>query len=326
MDTYNKLFTYLTEQYSIDTIVEYKSMYGGYAGDNLILTTASDKKYFLKKYTETSEMVINIHEIINKLKDSGVNLLLPLQSIHGKDSFIFEKKVYALFPFIDFPQYKRGSSDIPSDVIIAMGKALAKIHKSAKDFQTENLRVYKKKKEDFELNEPVLKAALKEMPDSADKDRITKLLTLKSELYIKFKDIDIDLNNIQLCHGDYHVENAFYDPKTKGFIVFDFDKAMYLPIGLELFKSAFVSFYGSEQYIKTFIKSYFESQNKTIDIAYILNSWKFFIKENISSTWTLKEILLKKNYKALDFINSELWRMEFISKNNDEFSDFIQSL
>ena len=325
MDTHSKLFSCLAKQYLIGSISEYKAMYSGYVGDNLILTSSLNKKYFLKKYSETLEGVATIHKIISLLKERGASILLPIMSASGSDFFIFEEGIYALFPFIDLPQYKRGSSDIPDDAIISMGKSLAKIHLSAKDIKIDTLRVYKKKKDDFKTTLPTLGLALEEMIDSSNKDRVSNLLALKAELFNKFKDINIDLDHIQLGHGDYHIENAFYDSIAKDFIVFDFDKAMYLPIGLELFKSAFVSFYGNEQYIKIYIKAYAES-NKNIDLAYVLNSWKYFIKENVSSIWTLKEILVKKNYKALDFIDSELWRVEFISKKYNELSDFIQSL
>lgn len=326
METYSKLFLYLTEKYPIGTITNHKAMYGGYVGDNLVLTTSKNTNYFLKKYGENAETVLNIHKIINILKGRGINTLLPIESFSGTDYFIFKDAVYALFPFIELPQYKRGTSDIPNKVINAMGNALGKIHSSVQDIKIESLRVYKKKQDDFEKNEPMLQEALITIKDVSDKTRVSRLLSLKSELYKEFKGINIDLDHIQLCHGDYHIENAFFNPKTNDFIVFDFDKAMYLPIGLELFKSAFVSFYGNERFIKTYIKKYFESCNKIIDQSYLLRSWQFFIKENISSTWTLKEILIKKNPKALDFIDSEIWRMEFISQNYTKFSEFIQNL
>jgi len=182
--------------------------------------------FFLRfsPYGENTETEINEEiKFIQYLHKNGLNVLEPVLSKEGK--YLLNKNTpWGNYLVCSFKKvegdrldgFNSDGIDFTDEVLIGYGKTLGKLHKLSSEYEKTS------KKSCFEM--------LNEMEYF-----INNKINKKKEMIIKeikavknlLQKIPQNKSNFGLIHGDYELDNVFYNKETKKFSIIDFGSSMY---------------------------------------------------------------------------------------------------
>ena len=297
---------------------------GGYLTDNFSISNGKNK-YFLKQYRFDDEQLIqNIHKVKYFFANNGIPVILPIKNTSGQSYFIFDNKIYALFPFINATIIPR--SDQTTETLKSLTLMLSRIHLISKDG---GFPLITNEKMGWDLEKfylyadeylSIIKNKSNDDFDIAAKRHIELKLKLSENIQGNFE--DLCLKNDHLLHGDYHECNVFYDNKSNISHVFDLEKTVIGPRVSELIRMIdYVIF--DNQYNKTTYaraKIVFDTYQSKYPLS--LDQWHdgllaYFYKD-FSNLWILKKHYIEKNYRPDFFLYNSLKGDEYISEYFDD--------
>ena len=242
-----ELLTHIHEIYAKPELRAAGKVAGGHLTNNYILTNAAEEKFFLKEYRfDDEDRIKQIHAVKKFFHDGGIPVIMPLTNSTGQRYFIFDEKIFAVFPFVDGENF---SAHFDNDTAVTQtAEMLARIHLLSKEQcpQITAAQSFSWNQESFLRDEMhflrLQKAHTTENPGN----------TLVDELYHTKKDIvaqclhsrlDFDLPCDHVIHGDYYGENIFYDQAGNIQHVFDIEKTSRSPRAVEIVRSIELLFF-----------------------------------------------------------------------------------
>jgi len=316
--------------YNISTLRFVEKVSGGYLSNNFIVKT-EEAKYFLKQYRFT---VVNKIEEVQAVKkyfySCHIPAIMPLETTEGKTYFEFNDGYFALFPFVEGVVYKYGT--ITPSALESTGKMLAKIHLAGKNppfTVTEQNKTWDKDRfvqRAKAILEIIKNKAKKDDFDKTAEETLKLKLTLAEGNQVKFSDLNI-LND-HLIHGDYHVNNLFFDAQDNVKYVFDWEKTEMAPRGAELVRCMYITcfdthfeeknFNDADIYLKAYNELYQISQNELANII------RFNFIKHIHSLWVETEHYIYNNTRV-DIFLDKAGNVEYQSKNLNSFIERVTS-
>jgi Ser/Thr protein kinase RdoA (MazF antagonist) len=124
----SKLQNYIIKIYqNFDDILSAKKVTEGYLSQNYILESTKGK-FFLKQYRNayTVDNIKDIHKVAYFFSQNDIPIVLPVKNNQDKTYFMFNKRIFALFPFVKGIKVDR--KDINNKSIKSLAETLAKIH------------------------------------------------------------------------------------------------------------------------------------------------------------------------------------------------------
>jgi len=260
----------ILNEYSLGNLKDFNLILVGVSSENYRIQT-SQGLFFLKKHRkEASKRLKSIERIEHLFNSHGFPIVCPIMNKAGKYYSIHENNYFVVYPFISGKSFKNGQA--PLNAFSKLGVLLANIHLLTKGGIKESYADVKVYFMPFNP-EQILEYINKHLDRISHLDKKSaydlqaeKGLFLKRDMITKFapqfKKISFDKFN--LGHGDYHLENIFFDPQQNISAVFDLDMAGPMPRMYELVRSIMIScfahVYAEDRIIQAeaFIKAYYE--------------------------------------------------------------------
>lgn len=294
----------------------------GVDSENFILTTTNGK-YFVKPYKmQVVQHPATTHKFINLLASKQVPVIQPLVNFNGLDHATDSSgRIYAVFPFVSKIFIKRETATI--NQAKELGKFLLNLHAKI-DNDPKDLR-FKKLFEVWD-NQPIdIPKILEVISQKNKKDDLDEKIEkrLKEKLNSVRKSYTTDFDSKTLIHGDYHIENVFFNETGGVELVYDFDHVRFDSRAWEIVWCLFVSFFETscEKSLDE-ATAFFKAAVGNGKITKVEIEKAFERYFNYISTYTPYERLYyldgKKSLKSI--IQNDLNRVEFLKKN---FGDFV---
>jgi Ser/Thr protein kinase RdoA (MazF antagonist) len=329
----NELLQTLSELYSPqDPFLETENVDKGVLSINKIVFTHS-KKYFLKQYrTSLSEKgVQEVHAVKQFFAGKGIPVILPLAHKNNATYFIFENRIYALFPFLEGRHIER--EDLTPTAIKNIGIVQAKMHIIGKDipFQvSDKLKPWDK--ENFFQEKLEVVAILNTIERKSEFDVVAlEAIALKENLIQKNNKAfnDFDLGPLHLVHGDFLDHNMFFNDKDEIEYIFDFEKAELCPRAFEITRSLLLMFLQSIFNEKTRDASYekaklfLDSYNSIypINATHLRQGIEVYYLKTVHSLWIEKEHYLKNNIRTDTFLPNQMMYLKYYTEHLHEVCD-----
>lgn len=294
----------------------------GYLSQNYILNS-DNNHFFLKQYANYTEQQIDeIHHVKKYFADSGIPIILPIETVSGKTYFTLKDKFYALFPFINKKTVDR--KDLSKKSLQSLAHMLAKMHLLSKDGYPNIINQYQKfwDSKDFLVTSEIILDKLKHIEPKNDFDRLA-LKTLKLKMNIvknnKVTPEDLNIQNNHLVHGDYHEKNVFFDDNGDVEYVFDLEKA---GVGIKLFEIirsmdliCLNGEFSKENIEKAqiYLKSYNDKYPMSRDELH--RGINFYYIKKAHSLWVEKEHYINDNMRVDCFLEKEYSMLKYYSKH-----------
>lgn len=327
-----ELIQRITILYDLPNLRYIEKAIGGYLTDNYILTN-TDEKFFLKRYRYPDEEKIKKIQSVKKYYHAnGVPVIIPLLNNKQSAYFIYKEGYFSLFPFVEGQIYKSG--ELNEIALESAGAMLAQIHKLGKDTGlhiTEQSRGWNKQRF-FECASQILDLIQKkEIKDSFDV-LAEKIILLKLELAenntVNF--LDLNMNNDHIIHGDYQVNNLFFDKEDKVKYVFDWEKTELAPRSTELLRSIAITCFNTQYEDKNYLDAevYLKSYNKFYPISKleVKNAVTLIHIKHIHSLWVETEHYLKNNGRVDIFLQKSFDELIYLTKSIDLYINRLSAV
>jgi Ser/Thr protein kinase RdoA (MazF antagonist) len=328
----SKLQNLITKSYKeIQKISFINKVTEGYLSHNYILT-ANNKKYFLKQYREkyTEDFVKDIHKVINFFSKNNIPAVKPIEDINNQTFFIFNNRIYTIFPFINGIAGNRKTLNKKS--IISLASTLANIHL----LSTNNLPLQINSFEgpinrDYFLNTyPKIIYIIESKTDKKSFDKLAlQVLRLKKRWVDKSKNRleEFDVKKDHLLHGDYHEKNVLFDKYGEVKYLFDWEKTEIGDRLHEVIRSMdYVCLDGvykkqnidkARIYIQTYKQLYpFTKED------FLLALEKYYLKQ-AHSLWIERTHYLENSDRVDCFLKNELALLEYFPENIESLADKV---
>ncbi len=324
----------LEENYGIK-MAEIESINRGTA--NIFKIKSDDKVYILKEFSEgrTKESVIKETNIINFLKEKGINVPVYIKSKNNSFYIDFENRIIILQECIDGYTMKNNTGDYQKTIESA--KILGKMTQALESYQgLEEDGIIDRWFSIKSLEKGIIN--MEDLIDKLNKDNPYKV-TFEKDLQDKISMSKDILNNfnfeiikkltIMNSHGDYSVQQLIYNDKN-GTTVIDFETAKKLPIIWEVLRS--YSYIDEEakngelnintlvEYVKEFTK--YVKLNK-YDLKYAA---QLYLIQIVSSPFGYKQY--NDDYTKTDLLEFAFFRTNlcrYLYKNSKEISTRLQN-
>ena len=315
----------------ISEIVSTVKVVEGYLSQNYILNT-SQNRYFLKQYRDSfqEEDIIDVHNVIKFFVGKGVPAILPLKTKRGTSYFIFNSRIYSLFPFVEAKIGDRGN--IQEKGIVSLAEALAKIHLLS--FKKLPLSIKSRQgaidRDGFLRIYPEIVRIIQSKEEKEPFDNLSlEVLEVKKSIVDKNSEKvkKLQIKRDHLLHGDYHEKNVFFDDNGEVKFIFDWEKTEIGDRFHELVRSMnFVCLDGS--YEKENIdkaRLYIQTYNSLYPIEkkdFIEGLEDYYLKQ-AHSLWIERTHYLENSKRVDCFLERELAALRYFSRNYLEFADRI---
>lgn len=330
-NSYQDVLEYIKENYHIinPRLVGKIDPNRGLTSENIIIADEQENKYFIKIFHRKRDIdqIQDIGDVKQYFASQGVPVIESLRNKHGNKIGYSKGKFFKVRPFIN----KVELNSLPSDKAVrSMGEVLARIHLAGKG-QT---HLTSRKIERWDIDKFLKQAStllyiISEIPHKTEYDHTAlEFLQLKidlaSDCKIKFE--DLQLSEDTLCHGDFHVQNVFFDHNDNVIYVFDFERAfkgspfaelaramLFICFDLnipELNNISDVNFNRA----KSFLGSYYQLNPFSIEDLQKGLQW-FYWSMLVCSTWPLEKHYLENSSHADVFVPKRLNRLKYISQN-----------
>ena len=231
----------INKNYGIE-IMEIEKINRGTA--NIFKIKSNDKVYILKEFSQgrTEESVIKETNIINFLKDRGINVPVYIKSRQNSFYIKFENRIIILQECIDGYTMENNTGDYQKTIESA--KILGKMTKELKDYEgLEEDGIIEKWFSKESLENKIIQ--MEDFKKSIKKDNKYKEVFLKDlenkikiskKLKEQFDFSIISKMSIMNSHGDYSVQQLIYNNEKETSVI-DFESAKRLPIMWEIIRS-----------------------------------------------------------------------------------------
>lgn len=320
----------LSSLFNIGPITNITAVTEGVLSTNNVFD-ADGSKYFLKNYKSMAlNNIQHVHKAMDFFKINGLPVTMPIKTVKGDTVFFFNEDYYALFPYVDALKVYKNSAT--PEQAKELGTILAKMHKlSEKGIPHGFDAVIKKEKPLTERIDKItkIKKLIQEKPTLTTFDNtVLASLAIKEKLLVEQWDhySSIDLAKDTLIHGDFHIENVFFNNSSQIIDIFDFDKVKIQYREAEILWCLLLSFCEKSfiqnvDQIGNFLKAYNELFK--IDHARISNAVKLYYFGIFRSIWAEEEYYLKNNTRVAFIIETDLMRIEYLAKNIEEYIKFL---
>lgn len=327
-----RLISYLIKRYpQINRIKGMDKVMEGYLSNNYIIYT-NKEKYFLKQYEDiyTEEEIKDIHTVGEVFYKHKIPIILPIKNNLNQTYFIFNKKMYSLFPFVE--GIKADSRTITQVSIKSIAKTLAQIHLIS--INGSPITISHKSSlintDDFFNVFPKILDIINSIENKTEFDELA-LKTIKSkkdlleqneELIKSFKEV-----NDHLLHGDYHEKNLFLDTNMNVKYIFDLDRTKLGDRLHELVRSMdFICLNGeySKEHLenaKIYVHTYYDIY--PFDKEDLINSLKGYWLKKATSLWIERTHYIEGSNRVDCFLENELALLEYFSDNYIELADIL---
>ncbi len=329
----SKLQNYIIKIYqNFDDILSAKNVTEGYLSQNYILESTKGK-FFLKQYRNayTVDNIKNTHKVAYFFSQNDIPIVLPVKNNQDKTYFMFNKRIFALFPFVKGIKVDR--KDIDNESITSLAETLAKIHL-------------------LSLNGPPIQISarqgaidstsfLKDSPkilkvlDSIKKKNSFDELALEG-LSLKRSIVEGNIEKIKrlkvkadhLLHGDYHEKNVFLDTKGNVKHIFDLEKTEIGDRLHEVIRSMdFVCL--NEGYDKKGIEKagiYIKAYNELYPIKEkdFLDALEDYYFKKANSLWIERTHYLEDSDRVDCFLENQLNSLKFFPENFDRLVELLK--
>ncbi|MFN8439738.1 MAG: aminoglycoside phosphotransferase family protein [Caldilineaceae bacterium] len=320
----------VTQHYGIALCSPAQSVARGFLSRNFVLESAANQ-YFLKQYRFTQlENVAAVHEAKFFFAAAGVPVILPIKTQSGASFFEFEQRYYALFPYIEGRQLKRGS--FPAKALETSAAVLGLIHRSGKNASVSHVKARPavSNPSHFDETSQFILAKIAESP-MTEFDQLA-LATIQSKLKLvehhRNEFSKIDLLSDHLVHGDYQDTNLFFDAADRVSHVFDWELTRVIHRGLELVRAIeFICFANPENFKAVFSAENYEKARCFLqhyhDFYPIQRSefetvWRARYFDKLLSLWVEEEHYLANNPRVDPFLEAEYHTLHYYSQHLNE--------
>jgi Ser/Thr protein kinase RdoA (MazF antagonist) len=287
---------------------------------------SGNRKYFLKQYIDDLARVKNTHIAKKYFSQNGIPAILPIATKNKKTYFIYEKKIYAIFPFCQGRQFVR--TRITRKALISAGKMLAKIHLLD---QGENRIKVMERSFSWDKSlailklEEIKKIILSKIEKTSFDKTALGFLELKLKLIKKNRknvsDFKFEKNSI--IHADYHESNMFFDENSDLKHIFDWEMVSFGPRIFDVVKALdFICFYGKyEEKNFRMAKFFLQTYHKLYPIDRQELEWgiRAAYLGRIHCSWILEEHYLKNNNRVNKFFRYQQKFNEYFSNRIEEY-------
>jgi Ser/Thr protein kinase RdoA (MazF antagonist) len=328
-----KLLKHIIKSYSpIEDILSAQEVKEGYLSQNYILKT-NQEKYFFKQYRDkyTEEGIKDINRVSNFFSQNNIPVILPLPTTENKGYFIFNHRIYSVFPFVNGVKIDRKNIDNKS--IKSLAKTLANIHLLSLNGLPIQIRACNGVTDTtaFLKDSPKILKILNSINEKSPFDKLAlELLSLKHSIVKnnveKIKALHVKTDH--LLHGDYHEKNVFLDTKGDVKHIFDLEKTELGDRLHEVIRSMdFICLNegyddgGVEKariYLQTYNKIY---PIKKRDFLHALERY-YFIKAN--SLWIERTNYLEGSNRVDCFLQNQLDSLRFFPENFDVLMKLLE--
>jgi homoserine kinase type II len=307
----------------INNIFSVEQVKGGYLSQNYILKTTKGN-LFLKQYSNayTEEQIKDINKVANFFSRNNIPVILPLPTTEDKEYFIFNNRIYSLFPFVNGVKLDRRNID--SENISSLAKTLADIHILSLNKPPIQINAYQGAIDTtaFFKDSPRILNALSSIKEKSSFDKLAlDLLTLKQNIVNKNieKIKTLQVKTTHLLHGDYHEKNVFLD--TKGIVknIFDLEKTN---LGDRLYEVVRSMDYiclneeyddGGVEKAHVYIRAY--NQLYPIEKKDFFDALESYYFKKANSLWVEKTHYLECSDRVDCFLVNQLNSLRFFPKN-----------
>lgn len=320
----SELQKYINQLYpQIEKTFSAKKVKDGYLGHNYVLES-NNEKYFLKQYMEgyTEAEIQDIHKVIQFFSSKNIPAILPIQNINKKTYFTCNSKIFTLFPFVN--GIKKDVANMSDQAIKSLAKTLAKMHLLNHDGPALEI-CHKQKGLDTEKFLKSHTQITKHINSKKTKDSFDilalKVLKLKKDIVennIK-KIQDFKFPSDHLVHGDYQVNNIFFDNNGEVQYIFDWERAHIGSRFHELIRSMDYNFLDGEYKQKNFdmAKLYLQTYRELspFNTKGFINSFQGYYFNKAHSLWIERTHYLENSNRVDCFLEREFACLSYFPEN-----------
>lgn len=255
---------------------------------------------------------------------------MPINTKDGNSFFELEESFYALFPFIDDRQMQ--GEQITNKAVISLAETLARMHLLGRDAKipvSDSFKMWDRQKR-LSAIEQILEK-ISQIKNKSDFDiRAEKNILFKKNIIESKKEEyeNLKFNNDHLIHGDYMIQNVFFDGNDNVSYVFDFEKTQYAPRFFELFRAMiYSSFFDKEiteamvARTKLFLDSYLEIYPATKED--LVENFEMYYLRSAHSVWVEEEHYLRNNDRVDELLKSDIVRVNYLTNNLESLKLFL---
>ncbi len=313
----------------LGSFTESREVEKGAMSKNWTLKSANATQYFLKQYrAKFSEAEVKeIHKVKKYFASGGIPAVLPIENKNSETSFVFEQKIYALFPFINGKHIER--KDLSPRALESLATMQAKTHlwgSRAPFTIADNFKPWSKEK--FYAKSQAVLDEIKKIEHKTDFDLLVEEgLSLKKKLVDQnTKEFsDFNVGPFQLIHGDFLEHNVFFDDEEQITHLFDFEKTEMCPRVQELVRAinliCFESSFEEEDFKKAEIYMQAYQSVFPLDPAILADSLDVYFLKQVHSVWIETEHYLEKNYRADIFYPKTVANLKYSSQFREVMKD-----
>ncbi|MEZ4713341.1 MAG: phosphotransferase [Caldilineaceae bacterium] len=332
------LTDYVSRAYSLPPIHETNTVDKGFLSTNFILHT-NTHQYFLKQYRfTTQEPVAAAHAAKHFFAARGIPVIVPLQNGAGHTFFANDGRYYALFPYVDGDHLPRGS--FSRRALQSTAALLAKLHRAGRNVTLPHVRIQQSQKSYANFVETAHQI-LDKIPtqERTDFDELAiETIHLKLHLAAQNREAiaQMGLPSDHLLHGDYQDSNFFFDEDEQISHLFDWEKTIIGPRGLELARAIeFICFSNPHDYKALFSDENFDQAGhflKTYHESYPISLDEFATTvhvrylQKVLSLWVEADHYLENNTRVDPFLEAEYNTIQYGSHALAEYIERVYSM
>ena len=321
----------LSEAYQLISIEPIEKITRGFLSTNHVVKSGNEK-YFLKHWRQTdTQKVEEVGRIERFFAKEGLPIITPLLTLEGQTFQATSEGIFSIYPHVAGRHIER--DQIKNISIDSFASALATMHKLS-GWEQLNIQDHCKpwNREAFFQTADEVEATVNSLAVHGPFEKLTlkvisgkrKLLDKETRTYQNFGFV-----HETLCHGDWTIDNVFFDSKGELSHIFDLEKAEIGPRALELARSTEYSFVDGNfsarnlsqaaHYIGKYAHLTGLSKDETrrgIEAHYI---------KDLHSLWVPKEHYLKGNTRVDQFLLKTATTLDFLSENLNFYLDQLTS-
>lgn len=270
--------------------------------DNYLIESAG-ASYIFRVYRNDWRTSEDIHfelELLDCLQAEKAPVAWPVQTIGQEHCIIIDtpegERMAALF---HFAEGRAPGSDITPDICLSLGRAVSKVHQSARSFVTDRFRPV--------LDYPFLvDDSIRSIKPFLDHDTLDYVDGLKERLRLNWPDIPKEEDMFGVCIGDVNTTN-FHITDSGKVTLFDFDQCGFGYRAFEIAK--FASSIHSFERKRTLLDAFLDGYQKEMPLTDVeLEAIPF--SERVAKIW-----VLAIHAKNVDRIGNKRLEKPFWDKN-----------
>ncbi|MFZ2778655.1 MAG: phosphotransferase, partial [Candidatus Moraniibacteriota bacterium] len=330
-----EIFNALSQAYDLSKLSYFKEPEKGISTKNIIVSTADELTYFIKRHKKAElDKIKNAEKAaIFVSENSDVPVVLPLKNKAGEFHQNIDGQIYSVFPNLPDTQYRPDSKKTIIPFAYGLGEMLGQIHSASqknpipKSITPVPAWTMKSREESLREFEEMKKFISKK--DSLDAYDKRALMFIKTKTTLLEEGIFTEKSKqpLVVCHGDYHKANLLFDERGKITGICDWDVCgagnpytdYIRALKMCVIKRDYDKLEDKKEEIRAFTSGYASSCGFRLDIIEIscaLNNW---IEKLLISVWPLTDHYYLGHTKTDSSLETELKKVSFLRDKKTEF-------